>query len=407
MEEAVLATTALRQPQATASPPASAAARPVQDVTQGILAVTVALLGLGLVMVASTAPAWNPAAARYLVLKQALWLALSLVALFVAYSVDYHRLRPFTVPLLFASLASLVAVLFLGATVNGARRWFRMGDFLSIQPSEFCKLALCLYMADFLAREQERIKTFFRGFVQPMVIMGVAFVLILKEPDFGTALLIAAVTFGMLFVAGIRMIHVLPAVVASLPLLAYIAMRMPHCWQRIVTFLDPWADPQGSGYQIVQSLIALGSGGVSGVGLGNSRQKLFYLPEANSDFVLSIIGEELGLIGTAVVVVLFALLFWYGLMAARRAPDRYGALLAFGLTFTFGLQAAVNIAVVTCSAPTKGIALPLVSAGGSALVASMAGIGLLMNVASHGEAETPPAELGAVKLARKPARNSG
>jgi len=397
-----VAATTLARTRSAATRASAAAARPLQDVTGGILATAVVLLGIGLVMVASTAPASNPAQARYLVLKHTLWLAASLVALLLAYSVDYHRLRPFTVPLLLASLASLVAVLFVGATVNGAKRWFRVGE-LSLQPSEFCKLALCLYMADFLAREQERIKTFFKGFVQPMLIMGVAFVLILKEPDFGTALLIAMVTFGMLYVAGIRMIHVVPGVIASAPLLVYIAMRMPHVWQRIVTFLNPWAEPQGAGYQIVQSLIALGSGGLTGLGLGNSRQKLLYLPEASSDFVFAIIGEELGLVGAATVVALFALLFWCGLKVARRAPDLYGSLLAFGITFTIGLQAVVNIAVVTCSAPTKGIALPMVSAGGSALVATMAALGLLMNVASHIEAETPPAELGAVKLTRRKA----
>lgn len=384
-------------------PAADAVACPMGEITQGIVAIVVSLLGLGLVMVASTAPATNPALARYLVLKHTMWVAASFVALLVAYSVDYHKLRPFTVPLLLASLASLAAVLVCGTTVNGARRWFRFGE-LSLQPSEFCKLALCLYMADFLARQQERIKTFFKGFLQPTIVMGLAFVLILKEPDFGTALLIAMVTFGMLFVAGIRMIHVLPAALASLPLLVYIAMRMPHVWQRIITFLDPWADPRGAGYQVVQSLIALGSGGLTGLGLGASRQKLLYLPEANSDFVFSIIGEELGLVGAAVVVVLFGLLFWCGLKVARNAPDLYGSLLAFGLTFTIGLQAAVNIAVVTCSAPTKGIALPLVSAGGSAIVATMTGVGMLMNVASHIEAEAPPKELGAVKLTKKQAR---
>ncbi|MBM4032637.1 MAG: putative lipid II flippase FtsW [Planctomycetes bacterium] len=390
----------LSQNRAAGAPGAGALPQSLRDATGSILAIVAVLLAIGLVMVASTAPANNPPLARYLVLKHTVWLAAAFLALFVAYSIDYHRLRPFTVPILFLSLASLAGVLFFGATVNGARRWFRFGE-LSVQPSEFCKLALCLYMADFLARAQERIRTFLKGFVQPMLIMGVAFVLILKEPDFGTALLIAVVTFGMLFVAGIRMIHVVPALVASLPLLVYLAMRMPHVWQRIVTFVDPWADPQGSGYQIVQSLIALGSGGLTGVGLGNSRQKLLYLPEANSDFVLSIVGEELGFVGVAFVVALFALLFWCGVRVARRAPDLYGSLLAFGITFTVGLQAAVNVAVVTCSAPTKGIALPFVSAGGSALVATMAGVGLLMNVASHIEAEAPPTELGAVKLGRR------
>lgn len=401
-----MAAAASGQRRRAATRPAGAVAPVVQDTTSGLLAVVVSLLAFGLVMVASTAPASNPALARFLVLKHTLWLAASFVAGLAAYSVDYHRLRRFSIPLLLLSLGSLLAVLFFGATVNGARRWFRFGDFLSIQPSELFKVALCLYMADFLAREQDRIRTFFKGFVQPMVIMGAAFVLILKEPDFGTALLIASVTFGMLFVAGIRMIHVLPAALASVPLLVYTAMHMPHVWQRIMTFVDPWADAQGSGYQIVQSLIALGSGGLTGVGLGNSRQKLLYLPEANTDFVLSILGEELGLIGTTVVLALFALLVWCGIRAARRAPDHFGSLLAFGLTLTIGLQAAVNVAVVTCSAPTKGIALPLVSAGGSSLVATMVAVGLIMNVASHSEAEAPPAELGAVKLTRKHARDS-
>jgi len=393
-----LAATRVRQPQTSAADAASV--QPIQGITGGIIAIAVVLLAIGLVMVASTGPASNPALGRFLVLKHTLWVVGSLGAMLVAYSIDYHSLRKFSIPLLILSLASLAGVLFVGATVNGARRWYRFSE-LSFQPSELFKIALCLYMADFLARERERIKTFFKGFVQPMLIMGVAFGLILKQPDFGTALLIAAVTFAMLFVAGIRLVHVMPAMLASVPLVIYAAMHVPYRWQRIVTFLNPWADPQGTGYQIIQSLIALGSGGVGGVGLGNSRQKLLYLPEANSDFVFSIIGEELGLVGCAVIIALFTLLFWCGIRVARHAPDAFGSLLAFGLTFTIGLQAIVNIAVVTCSAPTKGIALPLVSAGGSSLVAMMAAVGLIMNVASHIEAEAPPAELGAVKLTRR------
>jgi len=371
--------------------------RPLRGVTHGILAIAIVLLALGLVMVASTAPALNPAQARYLVLRHTLWLVASLGAMLLATSIDYHTLRRYSVPVLFVSLASLVGVLGFGVVINGARRWYRVSSFLSIQPSEFFKVALCLYMADFLAREQERIKTFFKGFLQPVCIMGVAFGLILMQPDFGTALLIAVVTFGMLFVAGIRIVHVLPAVVASVPLLVYIVTVVPYRFQRILTFLDPWADAQGSGYQIVQSLIALGSGGLFGVGLGNSRQKLLYLPEAGSDFVFAIIGEEFGLFGCAVVVLLFALLFWCGIRVARNARDMFGSLLAFGVTFTIGLQAAVNIAVVTCSAPTKGLALPLVSAGGSSLVATAVAVGLMMNVASSIEAEAQPGQVGAAR----------
>jgi cell division protein FtsW len=257
-------------------------------------------------------------------------------------------------------------------------------------------------MADFLAREQARIRTFFKGFLQPVCVMGVAFILILKQPDFGTALLIAAVTFGMLFVAGIRIIHVAPALLASVPLLVYMVTHVQYRLRRIMTFLDPWSDPQGAGYQIIQSLLALGSGGTVGVGLGNSQQKLLYLPEAGNDFVFAIIGEELGLVGCVAVILVFAVLVWYGMRVALRAPDICGSLLAFGLTFTFGLQAAVNIAVVTCSAPTKGLSLPLVSSGGSSLVAMMIAVGLLMNVASHVEADAEPAGVGAVPLAGKP-----
>jgi len=372
--------------------------RPLRGVTANLLAIVVCLLAIGLVMVASTGLPRNPASTSYLVLKHTLWLAVSVVALLAAYSLDYHTLRRLSVVVLGLSLLSLVGVLFAGATVNGARRWYRFGSFLSFQPSEFFKIALCLYMADFLAREQERIRTFFKGFLQPMVIMGVAFLLILKQPDFGTALLVAAVTFGMLFVAGIRLIHVLPAVLASIPLLYHLVTKVRYRMDRILAFLDPWRDPQGVGYQIIQSLLALGSGGIFGVGLGNSRQKLLYLPEAGNDFVFAIIGEEMGLVGCVAVIFLFALFVWFGMRVALRAPDLYGSLLAFGLTLTIGLQAAVNIAVVTCSAPTKGLSLPLVSSGGSSLAAVMLAVGLLLNVASHVEAEEDLADLGAVRL---------
>ena len=371
---------------------------PLRGMSLNILAIVVVLLGLGVVMAGSTGPALNAGMMRYRVFKHTLWVAFSVIALFATYSIDYHKLRRLSFALLVVAIGLLVGVLFVGARINGATRWYRIGGSLSFQPSEFLKLALCLYMADFLSREQERVRTFFKGFLQPVLIMSVAFILILRQPDFGTALLIAVVTFAMLFVAGIRIIHVMPALVASVPLLVYIVTDVPYRVQRILTFLDPWADPQGSGYQVVQSLLALGSGGPFGRGLGNSMQKLFYLPEAGNDFVFAILGEELGFVGCAGVLLLYALLFWFGMRVALRAPDRCGSLLAFGLTLIIGLQAVVNVAVVTSSAPTKGIALPLVSAGGSALVATMAAIGLILNVASHIDTDPEPPILGATKL---------
>ena len=366
--------------------------------TYDLLAIVAVLLGLGVVMVASTAPARNPALTRYLVIKHTLWLGLGVVALYVAYSIDLRALRRLSVVLLVLSLLTLGGVLVFGCKVNGARRWYRFG-MLSFQPSELFKVALCFYMADFFEREQARIKTFFTGFLRPVGIMSLAFLLILAQPDFGTALLIAAMTFAMLYVAGIRMIHVLPGVLASAPLIVALILMVPERIERILAFLNPWKDPQGAGYQVIQSLLALGSGGTLGVGLGNSQQKLLFLPEANNDFVFSIVGEELGLVGCTGVVVLFALLFWYGVRVARRAPDLFSSLLVFGLTLMIGMQAAVNIAVVTCSAPTKGLALPFVSSGGSSLVATMVAMGLILNVASKVEALSAPKALGAVRLA--------
>lgn len=371
---------------------------PLSGITGNILAIVVVLLALGLIMAASTAPARNAARSRCAVLKHALWVLVGGGALFLAYSVDHHKLRRLSAALLLASLATLAGVLLFGHRANGAKRWYRFGSLLSFQPAEAFKLALVLYMADFLAREQERVRTFLKGFVQPVLITGVAFILILLQPDFGTALLIAVVTFAMLFVAGIRLIHVVPAVLASAPLVAYMVIKVPYRWKRILAFLDPWADPQGVGYQAIQSLMALGSGGAAGRGLGNSRQSLAFLPEAGNDFVLSIVGEELGLVGCGIVLFLFALLFWYGVRVALRATDLFGTLLAFGITFTIGLQAVVNIAVVTCSAPTKGIALPFVSAGGSSLVTSLAAVGILLNVASHVEGEAGPRHLGGQRI---------
>ncbi len=385
---------------ATATSNAPTASAPLDRVTTDMLLIVISLLGFGLIMAASTGPTRNPAMGHYLVLKHALWVLVAGLALYVGYSFDYHVLRRLSVPLLLLSLASLAGVLAFGVVVKGARRWYRIGS-ISIQPSEFFKLALCLYMADFLAREQERVRTFWKGFVQPVVIMGAASVLILLQPDFGTTVLVATVTCAMLFVAGIRLIHVAPAIIASGPLLYYLVSVVPYRVKRILAFLDPWADPQGAGYQVIQSLLALGSGGLAGVGLGNSRQKLNFLPESGNDFVFAILGEELGLVGCGAVLLLFVLLFWCGMRVALRATDLYGTLLAFGLTLTIGLQAVVNIAVVTCSAPTKGLSLPLVSAGGSSLVATMAAIGVIMNVASHMSVGAKPDEVGAVRLSRR------
>lgn len=350
------------------------------------VAVTI-LLGIGVVMVysASAVKAYSTYGdGQYFLKRQLLWALAGLIAMVVAMNFDYWILRKFAKLGIVVSLLLLVAVLIpgIGREVNGATRWIPLGGF-NLQPSEVTKLALLLFMADSLARQGKRLQSFVRGLVPYLGLIGVIFLLVLKEPDLGTALATSATAVVVLLVAGVRFQQVLGVGAVVAPALVYVAMSEPYRKARLLSFINPWADKLNTGYHIIQSLYALGSGGIFGLGLGKSRQKFFYLPEQHTDFIFAILGEELGYIGCLVVLGLFFLFLWRGYRVALNAPDTFSSLLAAGITTLVGLQALMNIAVVTASIPITGVPLPFISYGGSSLLFSLCGIGVLLNISRY------------------------
>jgi len=351
--------------------------------------VTAALLAIGVVMVYS-ASAINAheflGDSAYYLKRQLLYLFIGIIASLMIMSADYGVLKKYVKPVLIITFILLILVLIPGISreIAGARRWFRF-SFLSFQPSQVAKLVMILYFADFLSRKHGDIRSFWEGFMPPMIMLGVSVGLILLEPDLGTAVAISIVSFIMLFVAGMKLAHLVPMIVGSIPILLVLILHKAYRMRRITAFLDPWKDPQGVGFQIIQSFIALGSGGLLGVGLGQSRQKLLYLPGCHTDFIFSIIGEELGLLGAGAVIILFVLFIWTGFRIALRARDLFGHLAALGIVSMIALEAIINIAVATGSMPTKGLPLPFISYGGSSLVFDMIGVALLLNIAKYSE----------------------
>jgi cell division protein FtsW len=314
--------------------------------------------------------------------KHALSIGLGAAVLLAARQVPTRLWRSVAVPLVLASLVALAAVLMpgIGVVRGGARRWIELGG-LTLQPSEIAKLAVALYLAHSLVKKGERVRRFWTGYLPHLLVVGACVALIVVEPDFGTAVLLAAFLFLMLFAAGARVSHL--AVTGGIAAVAVAAgtVSSAYRWQRLVSFLDPWQDAQASGFQLVQSLLAFGAGGLTGVGLGAGRQKMHYLPEAHTDFVFAVIGEELGLMGTFGVVGIFAVIGVGGYRLMRRHPDPFAAMLAFAITSLILLQATVNMAVTTGLLPTKGLTLPFLSYGGSALLVNMAQIGILLGIA--------------------------
>lgn len=342
------------------------------------------LLGIGIVMVfsASSVSAMVHFQDSYYFLKrQLLWAAAGLTVMLFFMQVDYHVWRRLAKPAFYATLFLLVLVLVpgIGKVVNGARRWIDFKIF-ALQPSEVAKLAMVLFMGDNLTRQINRITNFSRGLLPHLVTLVFVFSLILLEPDLGTALTIGGTVFAMFFVSGAELKHLGALVGMGVGGIIAAIIAAPYRMQRITAFMDPWKDPLDTGYHIIQSLYALGSGGLFGVGLGRSREKFLYLPEPHTDFIFAVLGEELGFIGTVTVIALFFLFAWRGYKIAISAPDTFGSVLAAGLTTMVGLQAMMNIAVVTASMPVTGIPLPFISYGGSALLFTMAGVGVLMNI---------------------------
>jgi cell division protein FtsW len=293
--------------------------------------------------------------------------------------VDFGAYRRWSYALLVASIGMLGAVLVVGARINGARRWFHVGG-VSFQPAELAKLALVIYLAYSLAKKAEKVRSFTVGFVPHMIVCGLMMGLLLKQPDLGTAVILGLATLILLFVAGAKISYIFIAFLAAAPVMYQAIVGTPWRLRRMLAFLDPWQYRYDVGYQITESLISIGSGGVRGLGLGDGKEKLFFLPEAHTDYVMAIVGEELGLLGICAVAALFAILVWRGARAALRARDAFGCYLGFGITAMFGLQALVNLGVVLGALPTKGLPLPFVSFGGSTLVVDLFAMGILLNI---------------------------
>ena len=352
--------------------------------------IVLALLGVGIVMVYSASAILATDRFRdpyFFLKKQCFWAVLGLAVLWSVMAVDYRRWRPYVLPVLLLAFALLVLVLVppFGQAINGTRRWLRWGP-VSFQPTELAKLVLVLYLADFLTRRQAVIASFVRGVLPPLLVTGGVAGLVLLQPDLGSSVALVAVVLCMIFLAGARPQHMAAIGAAAVPVIVLAVAGASYRLRRILTFLDPWADPRGAGFQIIQSYLALGGGGMLGRGLGESKQKPFYLPEPHTDFIFAIMGEELGFVGAVVTVGLFGLLLWRGVRIGLRVVDPFGALVAFGVTAMLSTQALVNLGVVVGLLPTKGLPLPFVSFGGSSLLIAMAAIGLLLNISQHAEA---------------------
>ncbi len=346
---------------------------------------TIGLVLFGVVMVYSASGAVAAerfGGSHYFLMRQLVWVALGLSAMMVAMRVDYHLYeRPVVIyGLLGVSVFLLVLALFFPAR-NGAHRWITFGS-LSAQPSELAKIALIIFLARFLTRREEEgeVEDFKLTMLPACVVAGLLAALIMKEPDLGTTLMLGVVFLVMTFAGGVPLKHMLKLSPLLLPAIYLFIFRTGWRWERVLVFLHPERDPLGKGFQVMQSLIAVGSGGVRGVGLAEGKQKLFYLPEPHADFIFAVIGEELGLIGGATLILVFGFFMWRGYVVSKRAPDRFGQLLALGLVTMIIAQAFFNISVVLSLVPTKGIPLPFVSYGGSSLLFALAAVGMLLNI---------------------------
>jgi cell division protein FtsW len=351
-----------------------------------LFATTAGLALFGIVMVYSASAmiaAQENGSQYYYVKKQAMWTFFGFIAMLGAMHFDYQRLRNRWIiyGLLSVTTLMLLAV-FAFPRINGAHRWIKFAGF-SLQPSEVSKLALTIFLAYFFEKRAGEEGAFLRTFVPAMAVTGLLAVLVVAEPDLGTAMMLMVVSVVIAYTAGTRLLHLgmaaAPALVGLIGLLVFVPWRL----QRMITFLNPWADPQDKGFQVVQSLIAIGSGGINGLGFAQGKQKMFFLPFAHSDFIFAVVGEELGLFGALMVVIVFGIFLWRGLRAALLAPDRFGMLLGLGIVAGIVTQALFNISVVLSLVPTKGIPLPFISYGGSSLVPTLVSVGILLNISQY------------------------
>ncbi|MGI6285428.1 putative lipid II flippase FtsW [Neomoorella humiferrea] len=350
-----------------------------------ILLPCVLLLGIGIVMIFSASAltsTYSYGDPYFFFKRQMIWAALGLGGLFFTMQFDYTYLRRLAAPFLGVAIVLLILVLLIGTTSRGSSRWLGIGS-LSFQPSEIIKLAMVIFLANSLAQNRRYLNNLVQGIGPYLALMAFVCLLILAQPDLGTAVAVAGTTYLMLTVGGADKRYLALLAVLGVAAVGLAIAIAPYRMARFTAFLNPWADPQGNGWQTIQSLLAIGSGGLFGTGLGEGRQKLYYLPENHTDFIFAILSEELGFIGAAFVVILFLLLIWRGFQTAFKAPDTFGSLLAAGLTIMLSLQAFLNMGVVTGMLPVTGITLPLLSYGGSSLIFTLVGIGILLNISRY------------------------
>lgn len=352
-----------------------------------LIVVTLSLLAIGLIMVYSASAVWADYKfddTFFFAKRQMLFAGVGILAMFFIMNVDYWTWRTWGKVIIIVCFVLLVLVLIPGVGVlrNGSRSWIGVGAF-SIQPSEFMKLAMIAFLAKFLSENQKYITSFRKGLVPSLFLVFMAFGMIMLQPDLGTGTVMVGTAVVMVFIAGAKISHFAMMGLAGLAGFAALVLSAPYRIKRITSFLDPWEDPLGSGFQMIQSLYAIGPGGLLGLGLGESRQKFFYLPEPQNDFIFAILAEELGFIGGSLVLLLFSLLLWRGIRIALGAPDLYGSFLAVGIVSMIAIQVMINVGVVTGLMPVTGITLPFLSYGGSSLTLMLLAVGVLLNISRY------------------------
>jgi cell division protein FtsW len=352
-----------------------------------LLIVTLALVGVGIVMVYSTSAIMAGDRFQdpyYFLKKQALFAGIGFILMILTLFFPYRILKRLAYPILIVSVLLLVAVLIpgIGYRAGGAMRWLKVQS-VSFQPSEFAKLGLVIFLAYFLTKKDEKIRSFSFGFLPTVLLSGLVVVLVAREPDLGAALFLSAMVFLLLFVSGARVIYMAGALLLTIPVVYYLLMNVGYRYKRLMSFIRPWDDPTGTSFQIIQSFLSFGSGGLFGLGLGEGRQKLFFLPAPHTDFIFSVIGEELGLVGAVVVVLLFFVFAVRGIQIGLSLDDRFGTYLALGITLMISLQAVINMAVVLGLLPTKGLTLPFISYGGTSLITNLIGVGILLHLSTR------------------------
>ncbi|GAA0134016.1 stage V sporulation protein E [Paenibacillus sp. YSY-4.3] len=347
-----------------------------------LLILTILLVGFGLIMVfsaSSTLAVYKHQEAMFYIYRQGLFAAIGLFLMLFLMGIPFIRWKKIAPILLLFTLILLILVLIIGASINGAKRWIVLGSF-NLQPSEWTKLSLILYLAALISNKGERIRDFKKGLLPILVVAGIVIVLIMLQPDFGTMSIICIITLACMIVGGANLRHIMLLGLSALPFLAYVAMSKSYRIQRLTSFLNPLADPTNTGYQILQSLMALGHGGLTGTGLGGSVQKLQYLPEAHTDFIFAIIGEEFGFVGSFLFIVLFFWLLSRGFLIALKSQDLFRLIAGIGIVIMIFIQFALNVGAVVGILPVTGVPLPFISYGGSALLTNMAAVGLLLSI---------------------------